>query len=56
MPIRVLIADDDPIVREGLRVFLRREPKIEIVGEATDGAEAIRLAPNSGPISSCWIS
>ena len=49
MPIRVLIADDDPIVREVLRVFLRREPKIEIVGEATDGAEAIRLATQLRP-------
>ena len=49
MPIRVLIADDDPIVREVLRVFLRREPKIEIVGEAADGAEAIRLATQLKP-------
>ncbi len=49
MPIRVLIADDDPIVREVLRTILRRDPKLQIVGEAVDGAEAIQLAAKLRP-------
>jgi NarL family two-component system response regulator LiaR len=39
--IRVLIADDHYMVREGLKVFLSAEEDLEIVGEASDGAEAI---------------
>jgi DNA-binding NarL/FixJ family response regulator len=42
--IRVLIADDHSVVREGLRVFLQRDPEIAVVGEAADGAEAVELA------------
>lgn len=42
--IRVLIADDHPMVRQGLRVFLELQPDLEVVGEAADGAEAARLA------------
>jgi DNA-binding NarL/FixJ family response regulator len=42
--IRVLIADDHPMVRQGLRVFLELQGDIEVVGEAADGAEAARLA------------
>ena len=49
MPVRVLIADDDPIVREVLRAVLHRDPRVEIVGEAVDGAEAIRLAVQLRP-------
>lgn len=41
--IRVLIADDHPMVRQGLRVFLELEPDLEVVGEASDGAEAAEL-------------
>lgn len=41
--IRVLIADDHPMVRQGLRVFLELEPDLEVVGEASDGAEAAAL-------------
>jgi DNA-binding NarL/FixJ family response regulator len=44
MTIRVLIADDHSIVRQGLRMFLGSDPEIEIVGEARDGAEAVSLA------------
>ncbi len=39
--IRVLIADDHAIVREGLRALLEVQPDIEVVGEATDGEEAV---------------
>ena len=44
MVIRVLIVDDHSVVREGLRMFLARDPDLETVGEAADGAEAIQQA------------
>jgi NarL family two-component system response regulator LiaR len=42
--IRVLVADDHGVVREGLRTFLRLQEGIEVVGEASDGAEAVEQA------------
>ena len=42
--IRVLIADDHIVVRQGIRALLQSEPDIEVVGEAGDGREAVRLA------------
>jgi DNA-binding NarL/FixJ family response regulator len=42
--IRLLIADDHPVVRDGLSGMFAAEPEFEVVGEAGDGAEAIRLA------------
>jgi len=44
MAIRVLIVDDHSVVLEGLRMFLTRDPDLEVVGEAADGAEAIQQA------------
>ncbi len=41
MTIRILLADDHSVVREGLRMFLGRDPELQVVGEANDGAEAI---------------
>ena len=41
--IRLLIADDHPIVRDGLSGMFAVEPEFEVVGQAGDGAEAIRL-------------
>jgi DNA-binding NarL/FixJ family response regulator len=41
MPIRVLIADDHKVVRQGLKMFLALDPELEVVGEATNGAEAL---------------
>jgi len=43
-PIRVLIADDHPIVRDGLRTLITTEPGMELVGEAANGQEAIEKA------------
>ncbi|CAG0944791.1 Response regulator protein VraR [Anaerolineae bacterium] len=47
--IRVLIADDHLIVREGLRLILETADGVELVGEATNGAEALRLAQELQP-------
>ncbi|MGC9468817.1 MAG: response regulator [Anaerolineae bacterium] len=49
MAIRVLIADDHAVVRQGLRMFLGADPELEIVGEARDGAEALRLTLDLAP-------
>lgn len=46
---RVLIADDHGIVRSGLRLLLERQPDIEVIGEAADGAEARELAIRERP-------
>ena len=40
MTIRILIADDHEVVRQGLRTFIESDPELEVVGEAGDGAEA----------------
>jgi DNA-binding NarL/FixJ family response regulator len=42
--IRLVIADDHPVVRDGLRGMLESQPDFEVVGEASDGAAALRLA------------
>ena len=47
--IRVIIAEDHTFVREATRQLLEQEPDIEIVGEATDGAEAVALADRLNP-------
>jgi DNA-binding NarL/FixJ family response regulator len=49
MTIRVLICDDAPIVRMGLRMLLDAEPDLTVVGEASDGAEAVSATEKLGP-------
>src|SRR3979411_2192931 len=44
MTLRILIADDHHVVRQGLRAYLRVDPELEVVGEAEDVAEPVRLA------------
>lgn len=47
--LRVLLAEDHQVVRQGLRALLERHDGIEVIGEAEDGAQAVRLAENLGP-------
>jgi DNA-binding NarL/FixJ family response regulator len=47
--VRVVIADDHPIVRDGLRALLTSIPDVELVGEATTGREAVRSAVTDRP-------
>jgi DNA-binding NarL/FixJ family response regulator len=49
MPIRILLVDDHSVVRKGLRMFLSLDPELEVVGEARDGAEAVRMAHELQP-------
>jgi len=48
-PVRIVIADDHPIFRDGLRRLLEAEPDLKVLGEASDGAEAVRLARQLKP-------
>ena len=49
MTIRVAIADDHAVVRQGLRTFLELQDDVEVVGEAADGAEAVELVARTEP-------
>jgi DNA-binding NarL/FixJ family response regulator len=48
-PIRILIADDHSVVRQGLKMFLGLDSELDVIGEAADGAEAVRLAHQLQP-------
>lgn len=47
--IRVVLADDHALVRDGLRAVLSREPDLQVVGEAADGREALRVVETAKP-------
>lgn len=49
MKLKVLIADDHGVVRKGLRLLLEQYPEIEVIGEAANGREALRLATELSP-------
>ncbi|MGB9364282.1 MAG: response regulator transcription factor, partial [Candidatus Sulfotelmatobacter sp.] len=48
-PIRIVIADDHPIFRDGLRRLLEAEPNLKVIGEASDGAEAVKMVRQLKP-------
>jgi DNA-binding NarL/FixJ family response regulator len=49
MPIRILLADDHEVVRDGVRALLEKQADMEVIGEASDGREAARLAEELRP-------
>lgn len=48
-PIRILLADDHTIVRDGLRALLEKQPDMTVSGEAADGREAVSIAEQNAP-------
>ncbi|MFJ2110079.1 response regulator [Streptomyces microflavus] len=48
-PVRVVLADDQPLVRSGLRLVMADHPDLEVVGEAATGAEAVQLVRDISP-------
>ncbi|MGE0555435.1 MAG: LytR/AlgR family response regulator transcription factor [Gemmatimonadales bacterium] len=48
-PVRVLVVDDEPLARSGLIALLARDPEVELVGDASDGAQAIRAIRELAP-------
>lgn len=49
MPIRIVIADDHSVVRQGLRMFLALDPELDVIAEASNGLEALNLARELSP-------
>ncbi len=49
MPIKILLADDHKIVRDGLRSLLERQPDMEVIADAADGRDALRIAQKLSP-------
>lgn len=49
MPVRILLVEDHPAMRELIREHLRRDPELEVVAETSSGSEAVRLAEAHRP-------
>ena len=49
MPIKILVVDDHSVVRQGLRMFLSLDPELEVIGEASNGQEAIEMVKKLQP-------
>jgi two-component system, NarL family, response regulator LiaR len=49
MPIRIVVVDDHSVVRQGLRMFLSLDPELEVIGEASNGQEAIEQVKKLKP-------
>ncbi|MGB3632558.1 MAG: response regulator transcription factor, partial [Rubrobacteraceae bacterium] len=49
MPINILITDDHSVVRQGLRMFLELDPELTVVGEAENGAQALKMSHELKP-------
>jgi DNA-binding NarL/FixJ family response regulator len=49
MTVKVLVADDQPLIRNGFRMVIDERPDLELVGEATDGEQAVELARDLDP-------
>ena len=56
MPIRVFLADDHVLLRDGLKALLQAAGDISIVGEVGNGQEAVRRVPELAPTSCSWTS
>jgi DNA-binding NarL/FixJ family response regulator len=48
-PVRILLADDHIVMRNGLRLLLERQPHLQVVGEAADGRQAVALSETANP-------
>jgi len=48
-PVRILLADDHTVMRNGLRLLLERQPHLQVVGEAADGRQAVALSESATP-------
>ena len=48
-PVRILLADDHTVMRNGLRLLLERPPNLQVVGEAADGRQAVALSESANP-------
>ena len=52
-PVRILLVDDEPLVRQGMRMILDAEQDLEVIGEADDGADAVQFARREAPEVVC---
>lgn len=52
--IRIVLADDHPIVRRGLRLTIESDPRLQVVAEANDGEEALAQIQAQRPDVACW--